>query len=99
MKNATRKPPLASDLEALREIANNSARTAIATHNQKQVRGSAVTKVAIALTAAAASAYIMNSAPAIDAWQFWGGAVTGVLGVGAALQALLIERRSRVRAR
>jgi hypothetical protein len=97
MKNATRKTPLASDLAALREIANNSARTAIATHNQKQVRESAVTKVAIALTAAAASAYIMASAPAFDAWQFWGGAVTGVLGIGAAVQALLIERRSRVR--
>ena len=98
MKNATRKTPLASDLSALREIANSSARTAIAKHNQRQVRESAVTKVAIALTAAAASAYIMTSAPAIDAWQFWGGATTGVLGIGAAVQALLIERRSRVRA-
>jgi hypothetical protein len=39
----------------------------------------------------------MNSAPALDAWQFWGGAVTGVLGVGTAMQALLIERRSRRR--
>jgi hypothetical protein len=98
MKNATRKTPLASDLSALREMANTSARTAIAKHNQKQIRESAVTKVAIALTAAAASAYIMTSAPAIDAWQFWGGATTGVLGVGAAVQALLIERRTRVRA-
>jgi hypothetical protein len=99
MKNSTRKTPLASDLAALREMANNSARTAIATHNHKQVRQSAVTKFVIALTAAATSAYIMNSAPALDAWQFWGGAVTGVLGIGAAVQALIIERRSRVRAR
>ncbi len=93
VKHATRKPALASDLTALRELANNSARTAIATHAHQRSRESAMTKVAIALTAAAAAAYLFISAPAIGAWQVWAGAATGAVGLTAAVQMLLMKRR------
>lgn len=93
VKHATRKPALASDLTALRELANNSARTAIATHAHQRSRESAMTKVAIALTAAAATAYLFISAPAIGAWQVWAGAATGAVGLTAAVQILLMKRR------
>jgi len=92
-RQATRKPAPATDLAALREIANSSARTAIATHRQRKNHESAVSKIAIGLTALASSAYLMASAPTIDGWMFWGGAVTGTIGITAAVQVLLIERR------
>jgi hypothetical protein len=93
MKLATRKAPLASDLAALREIANNSARTAIATHHQRQHFESAIGKLTIAGTATFTSAYMMSSAPAMNDWMFWAGVVLAGIGIVAAVQVLQIERR------
>jgi len=92
-KQTARKPAPATDLAALRELANSSARRAIASHSQRQNLESAVHKIAIALTALASSAYLMASAPGIDGWTFWAGAGTGAIGITTAVQVLLIERR------
>jgi hypothetical protein len=93
LKAATRKVPLASDLEALREIANSTARKAIHTHVQRRSFESAITKLIVAVTAMASAAYLMASAPALDNWQFWTGAATCAVGITAATQVLLLERR------
>jgi hypothetical protein len=93
LKLATRKVPLASDLEALREIANSTARTAIKTHVQRRSRESAITKLSVALTALVSAAYLMASAPALDDLQFWTGGAICVVGVTAAIQVLILERR------
>jgi hypothetical protein len=93
LKLATRKVPLASDLEALREIANSTARTAIKTHVQRRSRESAITKLSVALTALVSAAYLMASAPALDDLQFWTGGATCIVGITAAIQVLILERR------
>jgi hypothetical protein len=93
LKLATRKQPLASDLAALREIANSTARTAIATHSQRQSRESALTKIVVALTAMLSAAYLMASAPEVSNWQFWVGVATCVVGITASVQVILLERR------
>ncbi|HEX6963114.1 MAG TPA: FHA domain-containing protein [Lacipirellula sp.] len=95
LKQATRKVPLASDLAALREIANSTARTAIATHSHRQSRESAITKIIVAITATVSAGYLMASAPALDTWQFWAGAATCAVGIVAAVQVLVLERRGR----
>jgi hypothetical protein len=95
LKQSTRKVPLARDLSALREIANSSARGAIAIHFQRQTRESAITKIIVAVTATVSSGYLMASAPAITNWQFWAGAATCAVGITAAVQVLIMERRRR----
>jgi hypothetical protein len=97
LKQATRKVPLATDLAVLREIANSTARTAIATHSHRQTRETAITKIIVAITATVSAGYLMASAPAIDTWQFWAGAATCAVGVVAAVQVLVLERRDRRR--
>lgn len=93
MRQATRKQPLASDFASLREMANSSARTALATHSERRRRESAITKIAIALTSMASAAYLMASAPAITNWHFWAGVATCAVGITAAVQTLVFERR------
>jgi hypothetical protein len=90
---SVRKPAPATDLAALREIANSSARTAIATHIQRRSHESAMSKIAVALTATCSSAYLMASAPGMDNWMFWAGLGTCTVGFAAAVQVLVLERR------
>jgi hypothetical protein len=95
LKLATRKVPLASDLTALREIANSTARAAISKYAQRRSRDSAITKLILAVTAMVSAAYLMASAPALHDWQFWTGAATCAVGVTSAIQVLILERRRR----
>lgn len=95
LRPAVRRPAQASDLAALREIANNSARTAIAVHDHNRIRQSAMTKVALAVTATAATLYLFLSAPTIGAWQIWAGVPVCVVGVTAAAQAVAMKLRGR----
>jgi hypothetical protein len=90
---SVRKPAPATDLAALREIANNSARTAIASHIQRRSHESAMSKIVVALTATCSSAYLMASAPGTDTLMFWAGLGTCTVGIAAAVQVLLLERR------
>jgi hypothetical protein len=93
LKLAARKPAPAADLAALREIANSSARTALARHSQRQSHESAMSKIAVALTALVSSAYLMSSAPEIDSWPFWAGIASCTVGFASSVQVMILERR------
>jgi hypothetical protein len=93
LKQAIRRPAPATDLAALREIANNSARTAIASHIQRRSHESAMSKIVVAITATCTSAYLMASAPATNTGLFWVGLGTAAVAAGSALQVILLERR------
>ena len=95
MLRLVRKGP-ATDLSALREIANSSARTAIARHRQRRNAESAVSKAVVCALASAASAYLMATAPGINSFPFWGGCATlaAALGTGLQLVVVLLRRIS-----
>jgi predicted nucleic acid-binding Zn-ribbon protein len=86
MLRLARKPPaMSTDLSAMRELANNSARTAIARHRQRRHAELALSKGVICLLASGASAFLMMTAPSMQSPWFWvgcatlaGAAVTGV---------------------
>jgi predicted nucleic acid-binding Zn-ribbon protein len=87
MLRMVRKPGMATaDFAALRELANSTARTAIAEHRQRRHVESAVTKSIACAIASGASAYLMVTAPGIDSPWFWGGCVALVAAVGSAAQ-------------
>ena len=72
----------------MREIANSSARSAIATHlNRKKVE-SAVGKIIVAMIALGTAGYLMSSAPSTHDLQFGAGALVGLIGLGAAAMAM-----------
>jgi hypothetical protein len=89
-----RKAHVSTDLAALREIANTSARTAIETHRKKRKVESAVGKIVIAAISFATGAYLMVNAPTLHDWQFGAGAVVGLIGFGAAALAMRHPDRS-----
>jgi len=83
-----RKAPVSTDLAALREIANTSARSAIEIHRKKRKVESAVGKIVIAVISFATGGYLMWNAPTLQDWQFGAGAVVGLIGFGAAALAM-----------
>ncbi|WP_428306091.1 hypothetical protein [Lacipirellula sp.] len=89
-----RRAPISTDLAALREIANTSARTAIATHRNRRKVESAIGKIVIAIAAFGASGFLMSSAPSLTGWQFGAGVAVAIIGCGAA--ALAVRGRSDV---
>lgn len=89
-----RRAPISTDLAALREIANTSARTAIATHRNKRKVESAIGKIVIAIAAFSASGFLMSSAPSLTGWQFGAGAAVAIIGCGAA--ALAVRGRADI---
>jgi hypothetical protein len=90
MLRLVRKQPMTTNLSALREIANTSARTAIAHHRQRRRVESAVSKSLVCVTASAASAYLMLTAPDMQSPWFWGGCVSLVAAVGSGAQLAVI---------
>jgi hypothetical protein len=62
-KPADRAPERPVDLQSLRDLANASARSAIAVHSSKIHRRSATTKVIVSALAAATSLWLMVQAP------------------------------------
>ncbi|MBA4105166.1 MAG: hypothetical protein C0485_05360 [Pirellula sp.] len=83
-----RRAPASTDLAALREIANTSARSAIATHRKKRKVESAIGKVIVALTALGTAGFLIWNAPSFHDWQFGSGVAVGLIGLGAAALAL-----------
>ncbi|HYO26625.1 MAG TPA: FHA domain-containing protein [Lacipirellulaceae bacterium] len=75
-----------ANLAALRELANNSARTAIAHHRRRRHVESTLTKAIVCGIASAASTYLMLSAPGVESPLFWGGCVALVAAAGSAAQ-------------
>lgn len=83
-----RRAPASTDLAALREIANTSARSAIATHRKKRKVESAIGKIIVALTAFGTSGFLIWNAPSLHDWQFGAGVAVGLIGLGAAALAM-----------
>jgi hypothetical protein len=95
MLRLARKPQASTDLSALRELANSTARTAIAHHRQRRHNQSAVSKAIICVLASAASGFLMWTAPAVNTPWFWGGCATLAAAVGTGLQLALLAWRRR----
>jgi hypothetical protein len=93
LARSPRKSPAPTDLSALRELANTSARTAIARHRQRRHVESAVSKSIICVMASGVSAYLMLTAPSIESPWFWGGCVALVAAAGSAAQLLVLACR------
>jgi predicted nucleic acid-binding Zn-ribbon protein len=74
--DARRRKPSApvpqTDLEALRALANESARRAISRHSLRKYRRNAVTKVIVSALAGMTSLWLMLEAPTWTHWQFLG---------------------------
>lgn len=83
-----RRQPVSTDLAALREIANTSARTAIETHRNRKKVESTLGKMIVAFIAVGASAYLLLNAPSLYDWQFGTGIVVAIVGFGAAALAM-----------
>ena len=83
-----RRAPVSTDLAALREIANTSARTAIETHRNRKKVESTFGKMIVALIAVGASAYLLLNAPSLYDWQFGTGIVVALIGFSAAALAM-----------
>jgi hypothetical protein len=83
-----RRAPASTDLAALREIANTSARSAIATHRKKRKVESAIGKVIVALIALGTAGFLIWNAPSLQDWQFGAGVAVGLIGLGAAALAM-----------
>jgi hypothetical protein len=64
-------PMAATDLDALRALANETARRAITRHDSKTLRRNAVSKVIVATLAAATSVWLMLASPDWRHWQFF----------------------------
>ncbi len=100
MLRLVRKQHAATDMTALRELANSSARTAIAHHHKRRHVQSALAKGVVFALASAASAYLMLTAKGVDSPWFWGGCVTLVMAVASAAQlAVLTVQRIAERRR
>ncbi|MBL9161357.1 MAG: hypothetical protein JNL18_01310 [Planctomycetaceae bacterium] len=83
-----RRATASTDLTALREIANTSARSAIATHRKKRKVESAIGKMVVAFTALGTSGYLIWNAPSLQDWQSSAGIAIGIIGCGAAVLAM-----------
>ncbi len=89
-----RRAPASTDLAALREIANTTARSAIATHRKKRKVESAIGKVIVALIAFGTAGFLIWNAPSLHDWQFGAGVAVGLIGLGAAALAMRHPDRS-----
>jgi hypothetical protein len=63
-------PEPQTDLEALRALANESARRAISRHSLRKYRRNAVTKMIVSMLAATTSLWLMLESPGWLHWQF-----------------------------
>jgi hypothetical protein len=88
MERLVRKPSVATNLAALRDLANVSARTAIAKHRKRRHVEATLTRGVVAVGALGASAYLLQRAPGVDSWWFWGGSGSLLLAGTAAAQLL-----------
>ncbi len=91
LRNSSQKPALPTDMVALRELANSSARTAIASHHKRQYAETALSKLLICVIATGLAAYVLLttddylSLSALGGWiagavaLVWGSRVVGVL--------------------
>ncbi|MBX3424109.1 MAG: hypothetical protein KF688_00390 [Pirellulales bacterium] len=86
---STSKPSLPTDLNALRELANSSARNAIAKHRKERLAELVVGKVIIASLALGLAAWLIVTSESIDSMSFLGGCEIAVLGAWALWRLLM----------
>lgn len=75
-----RRPAASTDLSAMREIANSSARSAIAKHRKRRTAESTFGKVVVATIALATASCLMWKATSPRDWEFIVGAGFGLIG-------------------
>lgn len=78
MKSSRPPPEQSTDMGALRELANQTARSAIGVHSSRMHRENALSKLLVAGAAVASGMYLLATAPDLLSWQF-GGACFAVL--------------------
>lgn len=93
LRNSSYKPPLATDIKALRELANTTARRAIAKHSKARHRERAVSKLLVCGVASSVAAYMMLTAESLQSPMFLAGLVPAVVGLrwGAKFLGVLLE--------
>lgn len=97
---ATRREARPVDLAALREIANDSTRLAMAEHKERQHVESTMNRGILFGMAAAASAYSLYEAPGVGSIWFWAGAAAAFAAGGLGIQlAMLLRRRFALQSR
>ena len=81
LRGSSNKPPLPTDIRAMRELANSSARGAIARHHKRLNREAIFTKLSLCATAIAVAIYMMISAENFTSSSFLGGAFSVLVAV------------------
>lgn len=84
-----KRPTIATNLAALRELANASARTAIAQHRQRRHVESAIVKGVFFVASAGVAAYLLLTAPEVGSPWYWSGCVALLAAGGAAVQLMM----------
>lgn len=93
LKAARRQTTRPLDLAALREIANDSARIAIAEHKERRHVESVMNRGILFATTAGAAGYALYMAPNVDSPWFWAGAAAAFAAGGLGIQLLMLLRR------
>ncbi len=93
IRNTSKKPQLPTDLSAMRELANSSARQAIAKHRRRQTSESVLSKILVSGIAGSVSTYMLFTAESVGSPLALGGMAVGVVSVlwGFKLLKLLLE--------
>ncbi|QDT00151.1 FHA domain-containing protein [Adhaeretor mobilis] len=88
LRQSSNKPKLTSDLGALRDLANSSARSAIAKSSKRRHYEIAISKLIICGIALPTAGYLMYAAKSFTGLMFLGGAVTAIAGAYSGVQLL-----------
>lgn len=88
LRQTTKKAPLTSDLAALRDLANTSARKAIAKSSKRRHFEMAISKLIICGISLPTAGYLMYAAKSFTGVMFLGGAVAAIAGLYSGLQLL-----------
>jgi len=81
MKSASKKPPLPTDMKAMRELANSSARSAIAKHSKRRYWESALSRLLIFVISTSVAALMMVTAESFTSPLFLGGLIPAFAGM------------------
>ncbi|MCH7753077.1 MAG: hypothetical protein IH898_13110 [Planctomycetes bacterium] len=93
LKNASKKPPLPTDMRAMRELANSSARSAIAKYSKRRHLESGFSTFLVCGISTGVAAYMMLTAESFQSLLFLGGLIPAFVGLywGVKLLRILLE--------
>ncbi|MCA9261246.1 MAG: hypothetical protein KDA61_18655, partial [Planctomycetales bacterium] len=89
LRQSTKKTALPTDLAALRDLANSSARGAIAKHQKKRRVESVLSRLVVCAIAVGTSGYLVTQAKSLVDWQFIVGCLSGSIGLFAGSQVVI----------